>query len=183
MRRLYNFGNDSIYAHYNSTPKTHEVCDKMAIDLLIRSIRVNGVIIFSYSLLVLAPLHKNFFTDEREMLLPVILPFIDPDTQLGFTINTINQMITVPMGIFVIPAAELTTCVITNIIQTTAALIENSLIEFKSLVKADKNFSNKCVLEFRNILMKIADFDRLVLKTSFHFKDPWQNRTIKFYFD
>lgn len=42
----------------------------------------------------------------------------------------------------------------------TAAVIENALLEFKCMARKQKHFSIKCAWEFRNIILKILDFDR-----------------------
>lgn len=97
LRRLYNFGADFIYAKHNISTKNHDVCNDMAIYLITCSIRVNLLILLSYALAVGAPLYKTMFTDENEMILPVILPLIDPDTPNGFNINFTYQVI---IGIF-----------------------------------------------------------------------------------
>lgn len=131
----------------------------MAIYLLTCSFRVNLTVFFSYLLLVCGPLYKNFFTDEHEMPW-LILPFIDAETDFGFKINMTNQMITVLLGLPVVPSTEIVTCVLKNNVTATAAVIKNSLIEFQTLVEADKNFSIKCVCELRNTILKILDFDR-----------------------
>lgn len=161
LRRLYHFGADYVYKNSDISPKNRAVCDKMAIYLMTCSIRVNLMVFLSYSFLIWAPLYKNFFTDEREMILPVVLPFTDPETDLGFTVNMVNQMISVLLGTFVIPGTEIVTCILKNNVTATAAVIENSLLEFKCMARKEKIFSNKCIWEFRNIIMKILDFDRL----------------------
>lgn len=118
------------------------------------------MVFLSYLLLICGPLYKNFFTDEREMMFPIILPFIDPETDTGFLINVVNQMISVLIGTVVIPGVELITCVLKNNITATAAVIENSLIEFQNSAKTGEHFSTEWACEFRNIIMKILDFDR-----------------------
>lgn len=162
----------------------------MAIYLMTCTIRVNLMVFLSYSFLIWAPLYQNLYTDEHEMLFPIILPFIDPETDNGFTINIINQMISVMLGTFVIPGlfldhlitsiltclfcipynhsthyfhntgTEIVTCVLKNNVTATAAVIENSLLEFKCMVRKERKFSIKCTWEFRNIILKILDFDR-----------------------
>lgn len=132
----------------------------MAIYLMTCTIRVNLMVFLSYSCLIWAPLYKNLYTDEHEMFFPILLPFTDPETDSGFTINLINQLISVLLGTFVIPGTEIVTCILKNNVTATAAVIKNSLLEFKSMVRKEKHFSIKCAWEFRNIILKILDFDR-----------------------
>lgn len=168
LRHLYLFSAEYVYANSNISFKNHTVCDKMAIDLLICSIRVNSMVFLSYLLLVCGPLYKNLFTDEREMMFAIILPFIDPETDTGFTINLTNQMISVLLGSFVIPGTELLTCILKNNVTAIAAIIENLLMEFQSLAEADKKSSIEWACEFRNIIMKILDFDRFAFQWLFN---------------
>lgn len=160
MRRLYHFGADYVYSNSDISPRNRVVCDKMAIYLLTCTVRVNLMLFVSYLLLVCGPLYKNFFTDEHVMIIPVILPFIDPESDFGLKINMINQMFTVLMGFPVVPGTEIVTCVMKNNVTATAAVIENSLIELQNLVETDTHFSIKCVCELRNTILKILDFDR-----------------------
>lgn len=161
LRRLYNFGADYIYAKHDISPKNHDVCNNMAIYLITCSIRVNLLILLSYALAVGAPLYKTLFTDENEMILPVILPFIDPDTQNGFNINYAYQVIICIFGGFIVPGCELVTCVLKNNVSVIAAIIANELTEFQMRLKEYNVASADIDLEFRNILLKILDFDRL----------------------
>lgn len=159
LRLLYHFGADYVYSNSDITPKNHAVCDNMAIYLLTCSARVNLMVFLSYLLLICGPLYKNFFTDEPEMPW-IILPFIDPETEMGFLINYVNEMISVLVGLPVVPGTEIVTCVLKNNVTATAAVIENSILEFQSLVETEENFSTKCAFELRNIILKILDFDR-----------------------
>lgn len=103
LRRLYHFGAQYVYENSDISPKNRTVCDNMAIYLMTCTIRVNMMVFLSYSFLIWAPLYKNLYTDEHEMMFPIILPFIDPETDTGFTINLISQLISVLLGTFVIP--------------------------------------------------------------------------------
>lgn len=162
LRRLYNFGADFIYAKHDNSRKNHDVCDDMAIYLIACSIRVNMLIFLSYALAIGAPLYKTLFTDENEMILPVILPFIDPDTQNGFNINYTYQLIICIFGGFVVPGCELVTCVLKNNVTVTSAAIANALTEFEIQLGKGNDPSQRFNLEFRNIILKILDFDRLI---------------------
>lgn len=162
LRRLYNFGADYMYAKCDdNSPRNRNVCNKMAIYLITCSITVNLFVILSYALALGAPLYKTSFTDENEMILPIILPFTDPDTPNGFLINYTYQMMICMTGSLVIPACELIYCILKNNVSVTAAVIENALVEFEIRLKQDDTASKDIYFEFRNILLKILDFDRL----------------------
>lgn len=159
-RSMYNFAGKYIYANNNGSKKYNEICDRMANHLIMTSIKVNLLVLFSYNISVIAPLYKIYFTDEKEMIIPVILPFIDPDSDIGFNINLLSQNITCVCALFIVPGTELVTCILKNTILAIAAIIDNTLTEFKVRLKTDKVFSTKNAPEFGNIVLKIIDYDR-----------------------
>lgn len=161
-RRLYNFAGHFIYANSKSSLRNHSVCDRMAIDLLFSSLKTNTLLVFSISLSVCVPMYKMFYTDEREMFIPVILPFVDPDTENGFYLNLASQLITASFGAIAIPAIELVTCVLKNNVLATAAVVNNSILELKNQMESDGLFTMDRMWKFRNIILKTLDFDRFV---------------------
>lgn len=160
FRSLYNFGANFIYANSNTSRKNYVAYDKMAVNLVTSSIRVNLLVLLSYMMAVCVPMTKTLFTDENEMILPVILPFIDPDTDSGFFINYADQVITCMFGSCVIPGTELLTCVLKNNVMAAAIAIENSIIELKVRMMMNQDFTQEFVNEFRNIILRILDYDR-----------------------
>lgn len=134
----------------------------MAIYLFTCSIRVNLLLLLSYMMAVCVPFSKTLFTDENEMILPVILPFIDPDTENGFIINYTDQVITCIFGSCVIPGTELLTCVLKNNVSAAATVIKNSLVALKLRMTMNGHLNEEFVQEFRNIILKILDYDRFV---------------------
>lgn len=161
-RHLYNFGGDFVYANSGNSPKNQYICDKMAIDLMISSLIIYLIVIASLFLAVCVPLYKIFLTDEVEWIIPVILPFVDPDSQNGLYLNLTNQLISAAFGVIIVPATELITCVLKNNCLATAAVIENTIIELQNLLQNDKTFSNERIWQFRNIILKTMDHERFV---------------------
>lgn len=164
LRYLYNFGPNFIYAKSEVSPRNHDVCDKIAINLLTCSIRVNLLVLLSYTLAAGAPLYNTLYTDKKEMIIPVLLPFIDPDTPNGFAVNYAYQMITCIFGSFIVPGIELLACVLRNNVSVTAAVIENAIREFRIRLRRERKFCPDLAWEFRNILFKILDFDGFVFQ-------------------
>lgn len=161
---LYSFGSDYIYAKSHLSTSNHAVCDRMAIDLLKCSIRVNLLVLLSYALAAGAPLYNTLYTDKKEMIIPLILPFIDPNTQHGFAVNYAYQMITCLFGSVIVPGIELLTCVLRNNVSVTAAVIENAIKEYRIRLRRERKFCPDLTWEFRNILLKILDFDGCVFQ-------------------
>lgn len=100
---MYNFAGDFVYVNSESTSHNHRVCDKMANDLLINSMKICALVFLSINLGACAPIYKLTSTDEKEMVIPVILPFVDPDTELGFYLNMVNQFVICLYGSIIIP--------------------------------------------------------------------------------
>lgn len=162
-RYCYNFGAKHMYAHSNNSPKNYEVCDRMATQLLASSLRVSFLTYFSMILNAGAPMHKTLFTDENEWMVPVIVPFTDPDTRNGFLINMGYQLLIAGAGLLVVPGSELVSCVMKNNVSVIAAVVENGLTEFNERLRKDKRFFVKHNNQYRNLIVQIVDFNRFEL--------------------
>lgn len=161
IRSIYNFGPNFIYANSEISPRHYVVCNRMAIDLLVSVIKVNSIVFIAFTILIGLPFYKNAH-NEHELILPIIMPFVNPNTQNGFYINMANQMLHLCIGSLAIPIHNLFGCILKNNVQVTAAIIENTLIEFKMKLKNDKKFAKDtmCIWEFRNIILKILDYQK-----------------------
>lgn len=159
-RYMYNFAGNFLYSNSETSPSKSNVCDRMAIYLVTSTSKVLLLIAFSFSFITCGPIYKNLFTDDSEMIIPVILPFVDPETENGFYVNLTSQLISSSFGVIAVPAIEVVTCVLKNTISTSAAIIENSLIEFKNCLSHDGNFTKTRIWQYRNIIMTILDFNR-----------------------
>lgn len=106
---------------------------------------------------------------QNRMVVVILLPFTDPTTQHGFMVNFIHQSMTVACGFLILPAVELVQCILKNTISVTAAVIENTIMEFNDQLKIDPSlaFSNEMACHFRNIMLQISDFNRLMCSCSF----------------
>lgn len=160
LLNLYDFGGNFLYANSETTPRKRYVCDRMAIYLFTSTVKIVLFLVLSFSFIICAVIYKNVFINEREMMIPVILPLIDPETERGFYINLGSQMISSTFGAIGVPAIEVVTCVMKNTISTLAAITEDSLTELKNCLEYDKNFTGERDWQFQNIIMKILDFNR-----------------------
>lgn len=156
---MYNFAGDFIYASAEIAPK---VCNEMAVDLIIKSSLIITLVFIALMLSCIGPIYKIIAKNEKELIIPVILPFIDPDTEQGFYINFAYQTVPCVVGLLVIPGTELITCVLKNNISVMAAIIKNSLENFGGQLNEDKEFPMARAWQFRNILLKIFDYNRFV---------------------
>lgn len=157
LRNIYNFGADYIYAKNEISSNNFDVCNQMAIDLLKSTIKVNSLVFAAFAILVGLPFYKNLH-NEHELIVPIIIPFVEN----GFRINVANQMVHLCIGSFAIPIHNLFSCILKNNVLVTAAVIRNTLNEFKKRLKHDKSSAKDamCIWEFRNIVLKILDFHK-----------------------
>lgn len=123
LRTLYKFGGKYVYANSELSPKNYHICNRMANQLTTSAKRVTSLMLFSMALFSCAPMYKIFISNEKELMIPVVLPFIDPNTEDGFNCNLANQTICCSLGIFVLVGTELLLCVIKNNISAAAAVI------------------------------------------------------------
>lgn len=164
MKHLYNFAGHFIYS--NSTPKNYNICDRMAIHLFSKSVKIILLILFPLYLTACVPLCNIYFNrstsghDFNQFVIPIIMPFIDPFTQQGFCMNLANQILICLIGAIALPIVELITCVMMNNISASAAVIANTLTEFGETIKRKNQFSAENTWKFRNIIVQIMDFDR-----------------------
>lgn len=161
--RLYNFSGDYIYANNENTPKNHKICDDHVFELIVDSLKIFILFIISLFMMYCVPLFNILIRNQYDVIIPIILPFIDPQTKTGFYANLVNQLTFCFYGIIAITGIELVTCVLKNTILVTSAVIVNELDEFEELLKlTHKTFSPRLTWQFRNILVKIIDFNRLI---------------------
>lgn len=81
-----------------------------------------------------------------EMTIPVILPFVDPDTKNGFFINLTSQLVTCAFGIIIIPVGEQVTVVIKNNILAAAAMIDSDITTLKKSLELDEEYNTLWIL-------------------------------------
>lgn len=166
LRSLYNFSRDYIYANFSVSKNVNHICNQMAINLFVSCTRTAILINFSFMLAAAGPTYKLFFTDQKELFVPVILPFINPDTEFGFWVNLIYQLMNCSVGVFVLLGTETGVCVIKGNINISAAIIETEMKELENQLHADEDgdevHSDENTSIFRNIILQILDLNRLI---------------------
>lgn len=77
-QRMSNFAGNYIYANNKITSKSNYVCDKMAIRLVTSLSKIISLLFFAAFLACLTPSYRTFIMGETELIVPVIVPFVDP---------------------------------------------------------------------------------------------------------
>lgn len=159
---LYNFSGKYIYPNSDVSAKNYVLRDRLANELICGSLKVVLLIYVSLILGIGAPMYKLLFTDEKEMPMPVIYPFIDPDTKRGFYINLASQYLSCLSGFVIFPGVELVLCALKNNFTSYAVVVENDITDFGCQLKDERKCSHKRTSQFRNIILKVLDFGRFV---------------------
>lgn len=159
-QRIYWFAGDFVYPNLKNTSKNYAVCDRMAVLLLIRSLQISSLVLVSLFLMYCVPLYKILILKENDMVVPILVPFVDPETTFGFLVNLLNQLTFCFYGVHAMFGIELVTCEVKNTFSVSAAVIKNDLEMFADGFKGCKEFSIRFDGQFKNILIKILDFDR-----------------------
>lgn len=157
---MYNFGRENIYKNCNVSTRHNYICNRLTNNLRIDCGRIIFLVLLSISVGATIPVYRMFFV-EKELLIPIIFPFTDPDTEFGFYLNTILHLMVATCGFFILPGAELFICIgIYNNITSAAAIIENEITELENQFSSEEEFSNKSVRKFINIILQKLDLNR-----------------------
>jgi len=152
------FGCDYIYPSRDEK-KLNDILNSRANEL----IRKTSIICL---LLIAAVLEYTFypaylFVTERQIPspIPVILPFVNPDTNTGIYLGLLNQLFIAFVGIIGNFAVEIGASITTNSMWAASDVIKYRLDE---LGLSAKNHEDPKVLKakLRNILVQIQDLDR-----------------------
>lgn len=167
LKFLYNFSGDHIYKNSKTTPLNNRICDRLATNLLTDSLKNGLIVMFALFLSVCVPMYNIFINSnesdyDSQFVIPIVMPFIDPYTPNGFYINLTSQTFICMFGVFAIPTIEIMVCFFMNGVSVSAAVTSNQLTEFEHAIKNEDQFSAECIWKFRNIIVKIMDFDRFV---------------------
>lgn len=157
---MYNFSGDFIHANSKASSKNYDVCDRMAVDLVTSTLKTLGLLLFALFLADCFPMYNNLFKNQKQMIIPIIVPFVDPDTETGYIVNAANEMVFLIFGPLVIFGTEMITCVLKNTVRTTSAVIGNSLEELADALSKNETFSAGHSWYLTNTILKIMDFDR-----------------------
>lgn len=157
---MHTFSGHFIYAISGSSGWRHVVCTRMVNQLIFDCIRISVLVAISLLLTFAYPLFLIVFFGQKHVLVPVILPFVDPYTDQGFYINLIHQINFGIFGSFAILGIEMTTCVNKNATMVAADYIQSNLEELENNLKNDSEFTIQRAQEFRNIIVQVQDFHR-----------------------
>lgn len=154
VNNVINFSGKYIYLNDKTSSKYNLICGKL-IKILVRDICIIViVIIISYLLLAGNVFYAIFFENVRITFLSTELPFIDFDSNVGYTINIIQQLFFCIVALIGFIAVEIQTCFLSNVSKAVPELIHLQLQELNS------EFKINAKIKLRNTLMQIRDYNR-----------------------
>lgn len=92
------FGGDFIYSN-NLRGELSIILNKRANDLIQTTIYLCMTLLISCLAYIIYPLYTLVFEGKHIMPIPIILPFLDPDSNLGYYPNILNQCMIAISGI------------------------------------------------------------------------------------
>lgn len=132
----------------------------MVNQLIIDCIRIASLVAISLLLTFAYPMFLIIFFGQKQILVPVILPFVDLDTSEGYYLNIAHQVLFGIFGPCAILGIELTTCVNKNATMVAVDVIRSELEELENNLRKSSQFNAQRAQEFRNILIQVQDFHR-----------------------
>lgn len=158
FRNLIHFGYKYIYTT-ERCGKFANIMDKRANDLIKNTVRLFLVILIVAFLFIIYPLYLFLSKGERPWPVPIIVPFVDPDTDLGYFLCIGNQTIIGTTGILGLTSLEVLVLIMLNNLWTASDNIRYSLDELASNVRKGATITVRRA-QLRNILMQIHDLDQ-----------------------
>lgn len=152
------FGSDFIYPH-NRKEELAQILDKRADQLIRKTAGICLALGVASVLYVIYPFYLFVRDGTRPMPVPIIMPFIDPDTDLGYSLCILNQAILSVSGIFGNYCIEILFSLIINNLWAAFDIIDYALETLPIKVHSVQEKINRKRL-IRNILIQIQDVDR-----------------------
>lgn len=158
VNNLMNFGGRYIYRDDEQPPSYVTLCDQF-ITKLLKDITITIVLlIVSYCLMAIWPLYCIIVRNERVTILNTELPFVDIDSDMGFTINLCWQAFAGYFSFISNVCIEYGNGIAHNNIHSTPKVLHFQLEEFKKEIIMN-GVSLNAKLRLRNVFMLLRDFE------------------------
>lgn len=154
------FGGKYIYPLHDKNAKLHEAYDEAAIMLIRTSLTIFTAILLSTIGFAVYPLYTYIFENAHPMMIPIILPLTDPETNFGYYLNVSNQLFISFTGIFGNIGIEFISSMMVNNIWVGVSSVQCALDEFSDFIRREPHKTLQIKYRLRRILMRIRDLDR-----------------------
>lgn len=152
------FGGHHIYTTSKTTERD-KILDKRTVELLLNIIKITLAITVASISFIVYPIYEHFYRKKHTTILSFELPFTVPESDTGYSLNLINQLLVCYVGFFGNIGIEMLTCIINNNLYAAIDVVQNT-IEDMDLILAKGKFNLETSLIFRNVLIRIQDLDR-----------------------
>lgn len=157
------FGGNYIYPLGSESEKLRKAHDEAATMMIRSSLTILAAITLSSLVFAMYPMYTYIFENAHPMTIPIVLPFLDPDTSFGYYLNVANQLFISFIGIFGNIGIEFISSMMVNNIWIGVSSVQCALDEFSEFVKQKPNATLDMKYRLRTILMQIRDLDRWIL--------------------
>lgn len=154
------FGGNYIYPVDGESEKLRKAQDEAATMMIRASLTILAAITMSSIVYVMYPMYTYIFESAHPMTIPIILPFIDPDTNPGYYLNVANQVFISFTGIFGNIGIEFISSMMVNNIWVGVSSVQCALDEFSEFIRQKPHETLHMKYKLRSILMRIRDLDR-----------------------
>lgn len=154
------FAGNFVYQDSYNKAKLKITHDNCARRLIKSAVGIMLTIIFSSFPTVLYPVYLHFFENARPMIVPIILPFIDPETTNGYYKNICNQLVFCIVGLMGNVGIECISAFWVNNIEVSIETIRFELNELSDALLSDIGTELNKKMKLRNILIQMQDVDR-----------------------
>lgn len=159
INSLLNFGGNFLYFNDKKSSNYTALCEE-SISQLTKSVAIIlFLILLSHFMYGIGPLYVYLFHDIRITPIETELPFLDKVSNLGFTLNLIEQAILTAYELLGTMSVEICQCLINNAITFVPKVLHLDLDE----ISCDLNINGmnqKIKIRLRNVLIQLQDFDR-----------------------
>lgn len=127
-------------------------------NLIKHTIIMDGMVIISFSLIIVGPLYARLAHGEQAIPSGLIVPFIDPTSERGYAINFAIQFASVVASSIGNMSIEGIASIIINTFKVMDDLVRFNMREFSKGLHP-KQFTNEQLAEFRNLIVQLQDLE------------------------
>lgn len=154
------FSGEYIYKDFDEPIKYTKVCDESVGQMVKVAFEDLALFILAMLIMNVLPAYLYFFKNERELVLPFILPFTDPETNLGYYINQTHHVIYGFIGVCGLTGIEFINEILKNAVWVQSVAICYSFDELNEFIEKKAGDDFQLDLRLRDILAKVCDSDR-----------------------
>lgn len=125
---------------------------------ILASVLISGMLIY-----FIAPILQLFVLNERQALLPYLLPLTDIETAWGYILNYVNHAVIAYFACLSGIGNECTFAMMINSLWAGVDIVRHSIEELKECVKTDERAARRKDI-IREILVEIQDLDRFIIQ-------------------